>query len=195
MKKASLTLIIFGVVFFTWNLYSFLEGYTASTESDLDQLQFEKSKLEKDKPVLYQDIPDMGEEIGELLIPKFNQTFPIYQGTDDQVLKKGVGHVANSALPGESNHSILSGHRDTVFRGLKELKENEKFIVTTQAGEFLYKIKKIRIVDADDQTVMTPKPKAMLTLTTCYPFDFIGVAPQRYIITGELISLNLKQGF
>ena len=188
-------LILFGVVFFTWNLYSFLEGYTASTEADVDQLQFEKSKVEKDKPVLYQDIPNMGEKIGELLIPKFNQAFPIYQGTDDQALKKGVGHVANSALPGENNHSILSGHRDTVFRELKELKENEKFIVTTQAGEFLYKIKKIRIVDADDQTVMTPKPKAMLTLTTCFPFDFIGTAPQRYIITGELISSNLKQDF
>ncbi|MGM0878351.1 MAG: class D sortase [Bacillota bacterium] len=192
MKKVSLTLIIFGVVFFTWNLYSFLEGYTASTEADVDQLQFEKSKLEKDKPVLYQDIPNVGEEIGELLIPKLDQAFPIYQGTDDQVLKKGVGHVANSALPGENNHSILSGHRDTVFSGLEELKENEKFIVTTKAGEFLYKIKKIRIVDADDQTVMTPKPKAMLTLTTCYPFDFIGAAPQRYIITGELISSNLN---
>ncbi|MGN7941016.1 class D sortase [Virgibacillus sp. 6R] len=189
MKKLSIMIIIFGASIFIWNLYFFWQGHTASTEVEVN---VEKTKLKREKKIAhYHDIPNIGEEMGKLVIPKLERAFPIYQGTNANVLKKGVGHVPTSALPGENNHSILSGHRDTVFRGLEILKENEKFIVTTQAGEFLYKIKQIRIVDAENQTVMTPKPKGMLTLITCYPFGFIGEAPQRYVITGELISSNI----
>ncbi len=133
-----------------------------------------------------------GEKIGELTIPRLNETYPIYEGTSSDILKKGVGHYSRSALPGEANNSILSGHRDTFFKGLEELKKFDELIVKTNAGSFLYKIKKIRIVDDEDQTVITPKPKATLTVTTCYPFYFIGNAPKRYILVADLITSNLS---
>ncbi|MDF0725464.1 class D sortase [Cytobacillus sp. S13-E01] len=192
MKKLSIILIGCGIVFFSWNFYSFWIGYTASSWEDARSLTSTKdlSKItpKKMNTELYSDIPEMGEKIGTLTIPRLKQSFPIYQGTSKGILKKGIGHYAKSVLPGEENNSILSGHRDTVFRGLKDLKQRDQLIVTTDAGEFLYKIKKIRIVEADDKTVLTPKPRGTLTVTTCYPFYFLGDAPQRYIIVADLIN-------
>ncbi|MCS0652623.1 class D sortase [Cytobacillus firmus] len=129
----------------------------------------------------------MGEEMGVLSIPKISADLPIFHGTDEDELEKGVGHYAGSVLPGEEDNSVLSGHRDTVFRKLGEVEIGDLLVVNTSAGEFTYKVRKIRIVDADDRTVIVPKPRATLTVTTCYPFNFIGDAPQRYILIGDLV--------
>jgi sortase A len=190
MRVIALVFMVGGSILVGWNLYAFSIGYFSYTKPEIKPIL----KTEESKPVLkntlYADIPEIGEQIGELTIPRLNKTFPIYQGTDEKTLQKGVGHFPKSALPGEKNNSVLSGHRDTVFRGLKDLEKHDQLLVTTSAGEFLYKIRKIRIVEADDLTVITPKPKSTLTITTCYPFYFIGDAPQRYVIEGDLISAN-----
>lgn len=190
-----LTLIGLGVLFTSINVVSFLKGYLAIEQAKISPEEFEGSQSPislKESPKkeisLYKEKPKMGEKIGELTIPSINQNFPIYEGTTDNVLKQGVGHYQKSVLPGEKNNSIISGHRDTVFRGLRHVKEHDELIVTTEAGQFLYKIKSIRIVEADDTTVMTPKPRATLTVTTCYPFYYLGDAPQRYVLYAELIT-------
>lgn len=96
-------------------------------------------------------------------------------------------------MPGEADNSVLSGHRDTVFRRLGEVGKGDELIVTTSAGEFTYKIYKVRIVDKDDRTVIVPKPRATLTVSTCYPFHFIGSAPERYVLVAYLVSEKLKK--
>lgn len=124
--------------------------------------------------------------IGTLSIPALGSNLPVFEGTNEDELEKGVGHFAQSVLPGESDNCVLSGHRDTVFRKLGELKIGDLLVVSTSAGEFTYAISNTRIVDADDRTVIVPAPHALLTLSTCYPFYFVGDAPQRYIITADL---------
>jgi sortase A len=210
LRSFSYILILMGILFAGWNIYHLNVGYfSANDKYDYSSSHQAKAAIKtsnarnqaianvrRNKPAkskLYSDIPEIGQEIGQLTIPRIKKTFPIYQGTDDQTLRKGVGHFPKSALPGEKNNVILSGHRDTVFRGLKDLVEKDQLLVTTEAGEFLYKVHKIRIVDADDQTVMKPKPRDTLTLTTCYPFYFIGDAPQRYVIVGDLISSSVNK--
>lgn len=136
---------------------------------------------------IYQRAPRKGEVIGQLIIPKINANLPIYEGADEDELVKGVGHYSHSVLPGEKDNAVLSGHRDTVFRKLGQMKKSDLLIVKTSAGQFKYKINKIRIVDADDRTVIVPKPRATLTVTTCYPFNFIGDAPERFILVADLI--------
>jgi len=121
--------------------------------------------------------------IGGLYSKKLEATLPIYHDTDDDELEKGVGHFAGRVLRGEADNSILYSHRDTVFRELGEIGINDLLVVTTAAGEFTYKVWKVRIADEDDRTVIVPKPKATLTLTTCYPFHFSGPAPTK-IYTG-----------
>ncbi|MEI6132549.1 MAG: class D sortase [Bacillota bacterium] len=138
------------------------------------------------KTVSYSRIPSEGETIGSLSIPTINRKLRIVQGTTDESLKQGVGHFTESVLPGQNDNCVLSGHRDSVFEKLGLLKIGDHLIVDTVAGKFNYEIKGIRIVDKDDKTVIVPRTRAVLTLTTCYPFTYFGYAPQRYIITANL---------
>lgn len=183
-------LLLLGVSLIAVNTYYYLQGISSVQQVKLEpssSVKFTEEPSDKQWPV-YEVKPSIGEKFGELYIPRLEQVFPIYEGTGKEVLRTGVGHYIRSALPGEENHTILSGHRDTVFRGLRYLKEDDELVVATTEGTFTYKIFRIRIVKSDDHTVMTPKPSATLTLTTCYPFYFLGNAPERYIISAKLIN-------
>jgi len=138
--------------------------------------------------VIYADYPAVGDTIGNLSIPALKQTFPIVEGTGDVELKRGVGHFAQSVLPGVKDNCVLSGHRDTVFTGLGKLKTGDELVVETSAGTFTYEISRIRIVDKDDKTVIVPADHAVLTVTTCYPFNYVGSAPDRYILVADLVT-------
>ena len=139
--------------------------------------------------------PKRGDFLGTLAIPALSTTLPIYEGTENSQLKKGVGHFEGSVLPGIQDNSVLAGHRDSVFSQLGKLKIGQLLIVDTQKGEFTYRINKFRIVKADDRTVIVPTENAVLTLSTCYPFYFFGNAPKRFIVSAALISsANLAKG-
>lgn len=142
--------------------------------------------------VLYPQRPDIGEHIGDLDIPELEISLSIVHGTGDEQLEEGVGHYAGSVLPGESDHSILSGHRDTVFRGLKDIELKDDIIISTSAGTFTYQVVDTYIVDAEDETVIQPADEPTLSLTTCYPFDFVGNAPKRFIVEADLTDYELK---
>lgn len=129
-----------------------------------------------------------GEKIGTIIVPNKKQTIPIYEGTSAKILEKGAGHYRKSALPGENNNVVLSGHRDTFFKFLKDLEKNDSLILETTDKDYEYKITKFSIVTSNDTTILSPKSRPILTLTTCYPFSFIGNAPKRYIVTAELIK-------
>lgn len=180
-----------GIYFSTTSAYKLLMGYgiyqwDKHVKAESVQKDTEVKAIKQKEEPLYSVKPQVGELMGELSIPKLDETLPIYHGTDEDELEKGVGHFAQSVLPGEIDNSVLSGHRDTVFRRLGEVGKGDTLVVKTSAGTFTYKVKRVRIVDKDDRTVIVPKPKATLTLTTCYPFDFIGSAPQRYVLVAEL---------
>jgi sortase A len=191
-----ISLIGFGVWFTTTNAYKFLKGYLLYKKDHLTVETVENTNhISKEKNVkkqpLYPIPPKKGEMIGNLIIPKLDVTLPIYHGTDEDELERGVGHFAGSVLPGEDDNSVLAGHRDTVFRRLGEVGVNDLLIVETSAGRFTYKVRKVRIVDQNDRTVIVPKPKATLTLSTCYPFEFVGSAPERYVLVADLKEKQL----
>lgn len=192
----SMSLILLGLLVTTTSVYKVGKGYISyKMNAPVREMELKKEvssagteEAKAEKKVLYSEEPGIGENIGELYIPKIKSVLPIIHGTDEDELEKGVGHYAGSVMPGEKDNSVLSGHRDTVFRKLGEVGKGDILEVTTKAGTFVYRVNKVRIVDADDRTVIVPKPRAMLTVTTCYPFDFIGDAPQRYILVANLIS-------
>jgi sortase A len=189
----AILLTVTGLVFSLLNGQRFIKGYKLGGEQ-LEIVEAANAKpSEKEKQLakpesLYSELPTVGEEIGELYIPKLKAVLPIYHGTNEDELEKGVGHFAGSVLPGETDNSVLSGHRDTVFRRLGEVGVNDELVVTTSAGKFTYRVRKTRIVDADDRTVIVPKPRAILTVSTCYPFNFIGSAPERFVLEAYLIE-------
>ena len=131
--------------------------------------------------------PTIGDVIGSLWIPRLKRTIDIVEGTGAKELKKGVGHYVGSVLPGVSDNSVLAGHRDSVFRNLGEVKLGDLMTVRTDYGVFVYEVHKIRIVKADDKTVIVPTADSVLTLSTCYPFRFVGNAPKRYIVQAGLV--------
>ncbi len=193
LLSLSVIIIVSGVWFSGTNAYKFMKGYllfktgeirSATTTSPRPTLKETKKK----KNDLYPDRPKIGEMMGSLSIPKIDANLPIYHGTDEDELEKGVGHFAGSVLPGERDNSVLSGHRDTVFRKLGDVGKGDLLEVTTEAGTFTYKVRKVRIVDADDRTVIVPTPRPTLTVSTCYPFNYIGDAPERYILIADLIE-------
>ncbi|RDU36315.1 class D sortase [Neobacillus piezotolerans] len=136
-----------------------------------------------DVPAVETPKPGFGEIVGLLEIPAINSELAIVEGTDPDDLKKGVGHFQGSYFPGDGGQIVLSGHRDTVFRRLGELKAGDVLNIRMPKTETLYEITGTKIVDADDRTIITLQDDMEeLILTTCYPFSYVGNAPERYII-------------
>jgi|GEM_PF-211636 len=123
-----------------------------------------------------------GEIIGILHVPKLDRELPIIEGTDEAQLRVGVGHYIGTGYPLQDTQILLSGHRDTVFKNFKELEIGDTFILELPYGKFEYVIRDFEIVDADDTTVIGRyTDKEVLTVTTCYPFNWIGNAPDRAV--------------
>lgn len=147
----------------------------------------EKSSTDLVQPKVVQK-PEVGDTIGVMEIPALKRELQIYEGTEEAQLSLGVGHVVTSVLPGYNDNSVIAGHRGTAFRKLYKLVIGDFIIITTTQGSFTYEVNEIRIVEGDDETVIVSTPHALLTLVTCYPFDWIGAAPQRYIVTAKLVQ-------
>jgi sortase A len=124
--------------------------------------------------------------IAILRIPKVHIEVPVLEGTDDLTLNRGVGHVAGSANPGENGNMAIAGHRDGFFRGLKDVGLGDTIELETPKATETYIIDRITIVDPSDVSVLKPRGRGSLTLVTCYPFYFVGSAPQRYIVQASV---------
>ncbi|CAM3993054.1 class D sortase [Bacillus paramycoides] len=170
------------------------------TKEEIKSLKnIQDNQLSNEKPVTSQ-VPSTqtqykeGEKVAMLHIPKIKKKFSIYWGANEATLKKGVGMFVSdlTTTPSGEGHTVLSGHRDTVFTDLGDLKEKDNIILEYNNNMYTYKIQKIWITHADDRTVIVKKEEPTLTLTTCYPFDYIGDAPDRYIIEAKLTGSYSK---
>jgi sortase A len=133
--------------------------------------------------------PVNGEVSGLLEIPKINAELAIVEGTDPNDLEKGVGHYQGSFYPDENGQIVLCGHRDTVFRRAGELELGDILTVIMPYGNYHYEIVETRIVSADDTSIITLQDsEEELILTTCYPFSYIGDAPDRYIMYAKKVT-------
>jgi sortase A len=119
-------------------------------------------------------------------IPSIDMTAPVFAGTSELVLNRGVGWIEGTASPGDAGNIGLAGHRDGYFRGLKDVELGDSLEIETLEGIRSYKITELFIVDPSDVYVLEPTREPSVTLVTCYPFYFVGSAPQRYIVRGVL---------
>jgi sortase A len=189
MKKLSLLLIVAGLVLLGVGGYQWFHTAQAQKNSlaEAQTLLGEGQKVQTNEgstETAKEFAPQTGDTAGILYIPRLDAELPIVEGTDEDDLAKGVGHYKGTAYPGQNDQIVLSGHRDTVFRSMGELELGDHLTVKLPYGDFTYEIVDTKIVDADDRTIISPTaPEEVLTLTTCYPFSFVGSAPDRYIIT------------
>ncbi len=117
-----------------------------------------------------------------LRIPKIGLEVSVLEGTDEEILNRAVGHIEDTPFPGEPGNCGVAGHRDGFFRGLKDIARGDILEVETLKSTETYVIEQISIVSPEDVSVLDPTPGSVLTLVTCYPFYFVGSAPQRYIV-------------
>src|SRR5688572_15159123 len=123
-----------------------------------------------------------------LRIPKIHLEVAVLPGTDDRTLDRGLGHIEDTALPGGEGNFAVAGHRDGFFRGLKDILPGDTIEIETLNGKDRYRVEHTWIVDPTDVSVLDPTPAPSLTLVTCYPFYFVGSAPQRFIVRAVRIG-------
>jgi sortase A len=120
--------------------------------------------------------------LGILRIPKIDLEVAVLEGTDDLTLNRAVGHIEDTAKPGEAGNVGIAGHRDGYFRGLKEIAKGDTMELETLSGVDTYRVTDVWIVKPEDVQVLAETPQPSVTLVACYPFYFVGHAPQRYIV-------------
>jgi sortase A len=123
--------------------------------------------------------------VGMLDVPRLNLTTPVIEGDDDTTLKLAVGHLPDTPLPWERGNSAFAGHRDGLFRPLKDIKVGDEIRFRTSRAEFRYRVTGTSIVTPDDVSVLENRSEPTLTLITCYPFYYVGNAPKRFIIHAQ----------
>lgn len=130
--------------------------------------------------------PAAGTVIARLELPRLHLSAPVLEGSDDATLSRGAGHIEDTPLPGEPGNVGIAGHRDTVFRALRNAKVGDELALRTGDRLLRYRVARTLIVKPEDVYVLDPTTTPTLTLVTCYPFQFIGHAPKRFIIQAQL---------
>jgi sortase A len=126
--------------------------------------------------------------IGRIEIPRLLLSVVVMEGIGRTTLRRGIGHIPGTALPGQPGNVGLAGHRDTFFRALKDLRVNDEIRFSTPRGDFRYEVESLRIVDPDDTGALAASGENVLTLVTCYPFYYVGPAPKRWIVRARQVS-------
>lgn len=130
--------------------------------------------------------PAEGSVIGRIEIPRLGVSAIVRAGSDARTLQLAVGLIPGTAYPGESGNVGLAGHRDTFFRKLRNIRPEDAITIATAEGRFTYRVRRTTIVEPSDVWVLDATDHGVLTLVTCYPFTYIGSAPQRFIVRAEL---------
>ena len=133
-------------------------------------------------------ILETGAVIGRLAIPRLHLSSMVREGSGETTLAIALGHIPGTAIPGEKGNVGVAGHRDKLFRGLRNIQNNDLIEFQTLSGAYSYRVERTDIVSPRDVGVLKPGPHAELTLVTCYPFYYVGPAPNRYIVRAREVT-------
>jgi sortase A len=162
------------------------EGFAwqAAESARFDLIQSTESMIASPRP---------GEALARLRVDRLGLEVMVAEGSDEKTLALGPGHMQESALPGEPGNCIIAGHRDAEFRRLRDIRVGDVVDLSGWSGSARYRVTAIRIVDRDQTGLLAVGEEARLTLVTCYPFFYVGPAPQRFIVQAELVRAEVAQ--
>lgn len=150
---------------------------------------YEQSKFENATPAQALAPLMEGGVIGEIAVPRLHLKAIVVQGDSHTILRRAVGHIPETALPGQAGNVALAGHRDTFFRPLRNIRLGDAITLKTPDGAFQYFVESTAVVAASEVGVLAASTGRTLTLITCFPFDYIGSAPSRFVVRArELVS-------
>lgn len=130
--------------------------------------------------------------LGRIEIPRLRVHAIVREGVDDKTLRRAVGHVPGTATPGADGNMALAGHRDSFFRGLQDVKKDDRIVMETLDSRYEYVVDSLKIVGPDDVEVLAATENPVLTLVTCYPFRYVGNAPRRFIVRARQVSVQAR---
>jgi sortase A len=129
--------------------------------------------------------------IGRMEVSRLDVSVVVVEGTSNKSLRRAVGHIAGTALPGQPGNVGIAGHRDTFFRPLRNIHRDDVITLTTSNGEYRYRVVSTKVVSPDNVAVLDSDQNEVLTLVTCYPFYFVGPAPDRFIVRAARMPTSL----
>jgi sortase A len=140
------------------------------------------------RPIEVVPIADGG-VIGEIEVPRLKLKAIVVQGDSENLLRRAVGHLPETALPGEAGNIALAGHRDGLFRPLRDIRPGDLIILSTPDREFQYEVQWTAVVPPNAVRVLQPTSEPALTLVTCFPFYYVGAAPERFVVRARKVSV------
>lgn len=188
---AAVGLLVLGywaVEFAGARLYQARETRRFARERLTGQRSADKPSPFKSAETAERPYPSSGSAVAVLAIPRMGLSTIVVEGAGEGELKLGPGHIRGTSLPGGGGNIGVAGHRDTFFRPLRLIRRNDTITVTTHVQEYRYRVISTEIVGPDDVQVLYPTEHEMLTLVTCYPFDFIGPAPKRFVVRADCVD-------
>jgi sortase A len=175
-------------------------GYSAYVVVDAHAYQaYEQSKFEAtlEKQTGSPQLPPPplveGDVIGEIQVPRLHLKAIVVQGDSHTILRRAVGHIPETALPGKPGNVALAGHRDTFFRPLRNIKLGDTITLQTAAGDFQYLVESTQVVPSGQIEVLSTTAVPTLTLITCFPFDYLGAAPNRFVVRAREVALQSSE--
>jgi sortase A len=191
LRVFSYSLIISGLIVAGAGLESIWTSWHGEQQAE-EQWEQQIADRSADHPAQPQAIDSRrvqrGEALARLSIGRLNRHWVVLEGADRGELKRGPGHLIDTALPGSRGNCVIAGHRDTQFRALRNVEIGEEISVERGGRTFLYRVTGTQIVSPNDTSSLEPTPTSTLTLVTCYPFYYVGPAPKRFVIRATLVS-------
>src|SRR3972149_1106047 len=167
--------------YYTWRFHQDLDGLKPSVGSG-DHLPPVPAEADRAKVESLGMADREGAPLGRIEISAIGLEVMILEGTEDETLRRAVGHIPGTSLPGQNGNVAIAGHRDTFFRPLRNIQKDDEITLTTLNGSYRYRVDSTKIVEPEEIGVLYDSGGAILTLVTCYPFNFVGSAPQRFIV-------------
>ena len=178
---------IVGVVCLAWvgAVWTQARWYQASARAQIDQILRAHGEHGPAWPAVEDTRGDRDPLLGQLDVPRIGLSVVVLEGDDERTLRLAVGHLPDTPRPWEVGNTALAGHRDSFFRPLERLRIGDAIDMLTRHGSFHYRVRSLTVVDPDAVWVLAPSERVHLTLITCYPFHYVGSAPQRFVVHAE----------
>lgn len=175
------------LVFLTCGVFALAYcGYVVAAAHFYQEIQ--RSRFESSRPVEEHHAVLEGNAIGEMRVGRLGMDVIFVQGDSPKILRRAVGHISETALPGEPGNVVLTAHRDSFFRPLRDIRQGDTIELKTLDGEFAYQVDWTEAVSPSDIEVLQSSNENTLTLVTCFPFYYVGPAPKRFIVRAHQIG-------
>jgi len=184
LRSLSLLLLAAGIVALGYVAYAWV---SARNFQALESRKFERAVAQPERSPDTRIVTE-GEVIGKIEVPRLSLSAIVVQGDSEEVLRRAVGHVPETALPGQAGNIALAGHRDTIFRPLRDIRVGDRVTLKTVARDQTYQVVSTEVVSPTDMEVLHSRGENELTLITCFPFRYIGHAPDRFIVRARQVG-------